>query len=365
MPSGLLRGHVVHRAHDRSGNRHPRCPVDLPDESEVDEDGAAGLAIEEDISRLDVAVDQPLGMGRAQSGQALVGNSGGFFDGQSAVGLQAPCQRHSVDVLHGEEVMAGIFADEVHGDDVRVTDSGGGGRFGPESPHEIRVTSQFLRQDLDGHVPLEHLVVALVDVAHSPPADPADDAEVPQLSEGEIDLRGAGPSAVVDGRVAVRHEDAAVGRGLVGTARSRLPEGLRGEILDSVKDLDAVGKTPVRVEAQGCFENRAQRGGDPPLDFGIVEVRHDRCAAQKPAQKRAELIDVDAARVESHGPARQEGRGGLDFCGDFQRGSVGKFRRAGLEIVFLASDPQHGGRSCKPRVSIGIERDAIPVDCPV
>jgi hypothetical protein len=78
--------------------------------------------------------------------------------------------------LHREEDGAGGCLTEVMDlDDVLVTDAGGGAGFLNEALHQIGLRGKVLRQDLDGHPPLDHDVLGQVDRAHAARPELLDD----------------------------------------------------------------------------------------------------------------------------------------------------------------------------------------------
>jgi hypothetical protein len=66
----------------------------------------------------------------------------------SAIAMDALAQSFSIDELHRDEVRPIAFSDLVYMRDVRMIESGGGGRFLLEAPHSIVIRSDILRQYL-------------------------------------------------------------------------------------------------------------------------------------------------------------------------------------------------------------------------
>ena len=114
-------GHFCHFAGNRRDFR----------QTEVENFGMAALG-DEDVARLDVAVDDPFGM----RGVQCVGN----FDSQSEqdFGLDGPSgnamlQGHAVQKFHGDESVAAFLPNVVNGADVGVVQRGSRLGFSPET----------------------------------------------------------------------------------------------------------------------------------------------------------------------------------------------------------------------------------------
>ena len=106
-----------------------------------------------------------------------------------AAGLDELRQGLAVDELHGEEGRALGLVDGVDGDDVGVAQGGDSLGLALEEGPALRVVDGALRQELDGHVPLELEVAGLPDDAHAAFAELFDEAVV---AEDEIFLRDHG-----------------------------------------------------------------------------------------------------------------------------------------------------------------------------
>ena len=89
-----------------------------------------------------------------------------------AVALQQLRARLALDVLHDDEVAAGVDAGVVDLDDVGVDELGDGERLAAEPGDELLVVGEVLGQHLDGDRPLEHPVGGLVDGRHAAAAEP-------------------------------------------------------------------------------------------------------------------------------------------------------------------------------------------------
>ena len=180
VPAGLFGGNVIDRPHNYPGGGQSLTLAHPAGQPEVDQQCAAGDAVEEDIGRLDIAMDQPGVVSSLQAGQALLNQPDSVPDGQSFLPLQPSGQRFPVDELHGEEMTPAVLSNEVDRDHVGVRDLRGRGCFGMETADEILVPSQLRGEHFDGHRAVERVVVAPVHIAHAAAADPAENAEMSQ-----------------------------------------------------------------------------------------------------------------------------------------------------------------------------------------
>ena len=129
---------------------------------------------DEDVARLDVAVQHAGGVGVAEGG----GDVGGDVDG--ALGRQRrrrsrmmSARLRPVDVLHDDEVRAVLLAPVEHRDDVRVVQVGGGLRLAAEAGDEGGVVGELGEQHLDRHRPVELEVAGEEHLGHAAPPESA------------------------------------------------------------------------------------------------------------------------------------------------------------------------------------------------
>jgi len=146
---------------------------------------------DEDVGRLDVTVDDPLGVG----GVERVGD----LDPQSEENVQlqrsgpdAVLQRLAVHVLHREERLPLVRANLINSADVRMVEGGGGLRLTLKSLQGLRVLGEGFREELEGDEPAEALVLGLVHDAHASAAQLLEDAIVRYrlADHGALGLRG-------------------------------------------------------------------------------------------------------------------------------------------------------------------------------
>ena len=131
---GLFWRHVRRRAHDQPGPRAQRrhrllCrrPFDELRDAEV-EDLRPAVAGDHDVGRLDVAVDDAVGVRSRKRGGDLSTRLERRRHRQGAL-REDPIERRPLDELHGDEGRARLLVDVVDRDDVRVVEGGGRARL--------------------------------------------------------------------------------------------------------------------------------------------------------------------------------------------------------------------------------------------
>ena len=141
-----------------------------PGDAEV---GDLHLAVgaDQDVGRLDVAVHEPGLVGEVERGGHLAGDLRRLLGGDPAVGAQDVGERAAVDVLHGDEVGAGVLAPVVDADDVRVAEVGRRLRLAPEALDEVGVDGELGEQHLDGDLAVEQAVAPEEHVGHAAAPD--------------------------------------------------------------------------------------------------------------------------------------------------------------------------------------------------
>ncbi len=163
----LLRREVLRRPHHGAGGGDVGV-LTAPGDAEVGDAGAA-LVVDQDVLRLQVAVDDPLAVGEAGGVEDLPGEVDRVLGPHPA--LDQVLQRGAVDVLHGDEV--GVAEDTAveDPDHVRVLEPGRRLRLALEALDELLVLREAVVQDLDRHVAVELGVLREPDVRHPARAD--------------------------------------------------------------------------------------------------------------------------------------------------------------------------------------------------
>jgi hypothetical protein len=154
VPERLLGGDVVGRAEHAPADRQAGL-VAAAGDPEVGDLGSR-LGVEQDVLRLDVAVDDPVRVGGVQRARDLDRERHGLGDRQPPDPADALLQRLALDVLEHDERHAVVLARVQHGDDVGVLELRHRARLAAEALDVLDLSADRSGQHLDRHTPLEH-----------------------------------------------------------------------------------------------------------------------------------------------------------------------------------------------------------------
>ncbi len=180
---GLLRGHVVGRAEDDSGLGLLRLSAVEPGElgdaevQDLHEVFAPGVVDQEHVLRLEVPVDDSLGMGGGQSVTDLNGHFTKIPPGEPAKLLEPVGQVGALQVLHHEEdtlVLSGAKVGDVH--DVLVTNSARRLGLADEARDHFAAVGELLVEHLQGDLFLDDHMLGQVYDPHPPLPQQLEDA---------------------------------------------------------------------------------------------------------------------------------------------------------------------------------------------
>ena len=166
------------------GSRAGRGRLHRPAGAEVHEDDAAAL-LAHDVVRLDVAVDEPLGVDGGERAAQRPADDDRLVGAVRAARVDLGGQRPPVHELHPQADPAVVLVGAVHDDDVRMLDAGEEAAF-VEDPRRQIVAAEARRQQLHRDVPAERIDGA-IDLRERAAAD--------RLLETQ---RAPGPAAQVD-----------------------------------------------------------------------------------------------------------------------------------------------------------------------
>ncbi len=154
-------------------------------QAEVGDLDPLDAVLQQDVRRLDVAMDQALGVRRGQPERRLHADPKDFLGAQRAVAVDPVLERSAVDAGHHQVREAGlrIGVDGVDGDDVIVDDRRGGLGLAEEPPTCGAAGGELRGEDLDGHHPVQRRVDRLEDDPHAPLAQHPDDLVRPESSQ--------------------------------------------------------------------------------------------------------------------------------------------------------------------------------------
>jgi hypothetical protein len=167
---GLLGRHVGGGPHQRAGRTVRTAGVGVGErrqaagQAEV-EDLHVAVGTDHDVFGLDVAVDDPRGVGGGQRPGHL-GNQPRYLLHRGAAGDQR-LEGRSLDEFHDEEGMPFVLAQRVDGADVRVVQRRGRPRFAQEAVEPFRVAGVLGGQELQGDVAPQARLPRLEDDPHA------------------------------------------------------------------------------------------------------------------------------------------------------------------------------------------------------
>ncbi len=192
----LLGAHVQRRTHRHAALRQVEGRTIAGQAADQTEVGDLDLALarQQDVLRLDVAVDDAQLAGPLQRRRHLAENA----QRQQHVGRtlleQEFAQVAALDVFQGHVRHTVGLADGVDLDDVGVGGLGDGGGLGLEALQGGGVGRQLRPKDLQGDLALQRDLFGEVNLAHAALAEMAQDVEVGQGSAGQVEF-AAGQSA--------------------------------------------------------------------------------------------------------------------------------------------------------------------------
>ncbi len=157
----------------RARAREPVAPL-VEGEAEVHQDRAA-RAVDHDVARLEVAVDDPALVDGLEAGAHLPAEGDGLPGREVADGLDQVVERLALDELHADVEGAVHLAEVVDAADVGMGDGLSQGQFAPEPLARQALAGGGRPYELERHRLAELAVDRLVDVPHAPGADLLDD----------------------------------------------------------------------------------------------------------------------------------------------------------------------------------------------
>ena len=167
---GLLGGDVVRGAEHRARLRRAPLDVERAGNAEVGHLGAP-VAVQDDVLRLDVTVDEPVLVREGEAAGDLERDLERAPDRQPPLLVQDLLERPPLDQLEDDELPALVLAAVDDGDDVRMRQLRHCARLAAEALDVLVVVRVVLVQDLERDLPLEQRVVRPEDARHATCAD--------------------------------------------------------------------------------------------------------------------------------------------------------------------------------------------------
>jgi hypothetical protein len=170
----LLGREVGGRAEHLARLGHLLLPGEAGDAEVADAQPVA--LVEQQVGRLDVAVDDARGVGGVEPGGRLAQPAQGALRLDLLAAAQHVGDRAAAHELHDHEGAPVVLGDVVDRHDVRVRgEAGGGARLALEALAGTLVLAEVLGEDLDGDGAVEQLVVGFPDTGHPAVRDVAND----------------------------------------------------------------------------------------------------------------------------------------------------------------------------------------------
>ena len=130
---------------------------------------------DEDIARLDVTVNDAFGMSCIQGVGHLDRQAQQDFRLDRPAG-NAMLQGHAIQKFHGDEGIAGVFADVVNSADIGMIKCGRRLSLALKAVQGLGIAGDFIRKELQSHEPVQPRVFRFVDDAHPATTELFDDA---------------------------------------------------------------------------------------------------------------------------------------------------------------------------------------------
>jgi hypothetical protein len=173
-------------SHHRAGGGHAHLAVErielrYTEVEDLHEVALAGdLLAQEDVVRLQIAMDDARAVRSFEAGEQLLDDRRDLARGDATTRVDALGQRHAVEELHHHVERAVRQRSEIqHLDDVLRPDASGRLGFALEALHGVGARGQRGQQHLDGHLAMDADVRALVHGTHRAAANLAHDAILP------------------------------------------------------------------------------------------------------------------------------------------------------------------------------------------
>jgi len=266
------------------------------------------LHVQEDVARLEVAVQDAALVGVVDGVGERGQEPGGFSRRRPAVGSRQPMrQAATLDELHAQVRMAGVGADLVDGQDVGVVEVGGGLGLGAEALQVGRGRPRAGQQHLEGDDATQAFLPRLVDDAHAAARDLVEHlviAEVAELARpGRQQVAQRGGEAV---EVVLVGEEGGQVVGQLGVFVEQFFPAGGGSVLERTQVagqhlVQTLFAFPLRLRRHGGFSTGALQQGPEVLQPAPQQAGHRRLGA---AEQGGDLGDGGVVQVvHLHGAA--------------------------------------------------------------
>ena len=148
---------------------------------------------DEDVRRLDVAMNNPGGMSDIQALDELRAQFQDFVAFEAPLFQKSRFECLSLDQFHHDEGLTRVFADFVNRTDVGMIQRGGGAGLPFESRNADWIVAKRVRENLDRHLASQFLVLRPIHLSHATFSQGRDDFIVSErrarLNHQQIELR--------------------------------------------------------------------------------------------------------------------------------------------------------------------------------
>ncbi len=165
-PKSLFGRHVLRRPHHHSGAGQRIHILARSQDAEI-EDRRQPVRPDENVSRLDVAMNEPSCVDEIQAGTELAHQRQQLVPGQRPALAKVGGQSAAFELFHHDEGSPLHRTHRIHRDDVRVFQARGQSRFALEPGDQLRIPRQLAGQNLDRDLSIQLQIVSEVDGAHS------------------------------------------------------------------------------------------------------------------------------------------------------------------------------------------------------
>ncbi len=157
---GLLGSHEIDGPHEHAALGEPPLRglaegvgrVDDPGQAEVEHPDGPG-AVEHEVARLDIAVDDPPSVGRLQAAGGLAHAIDRLADLHRPALCDDAVEVAPLDVVHDQEVHAAVLVGILRGHEVGMVQEASGLELAAEAHHGAPVPREGRREDLEGAHP--------------------------------------------------------------------------------------------------------------------------------------------------------------------------------------------------------------------
>src|SRR6185312_16714921 len=125
------------------------------------------VAVEQDVLRLDVAVNEPLVVREGEPARDLQRQRNRLSNRERPFAVHELLQVLTVDVLEDDELASVLLTAVDYRDDVGMRELGDRPGLAPKPLHVVLITSELLMQDLQRDAALEQAVMRPIDARHA------------------------------------------------------------------------------------------------------------------------------------------------------------------------------------------------------